>query len=441
MHDVRTANWPQLLWSAKAARTEDPPISALMSMAMDDPAIINFAAGFVDPLTLPVDECLEIARRVLSDRQRGRMALQYDTTIGLKALREEALRHIESLEGMPASSMAVGPEHMVITNGSQQALYLIAEVLIDPGDIVIAANPSYFVYTGTLRSFGARVIAVPADNDGLDVDAAASALDRLDAQGLLNRVKFIYVNSYFDNPTGCTLSAERRRRLLEIVSRYARRQRILIVEDAAYRELRYDGDDLPSIKSMDRHNLLTVLTQTFSKPFAPGLKLGYTLMPADLAGAVLRQKGNHDFGTSALCQHMALEALRDGSYARHVHMLRREYRRKRDAMLAALKRHMPAGCRWTRPAGGLYVWLELPQTVNTSRAGGVFDSAVRRGVLYVPGECCFQPDESGHIPRHHMRLNFGQVDIDSIDEGVRRLSGVVGEALAACPQRAGSATS
>lgn len=411
-------------------------------MALDDPGLINFAAGFVDPLSLPVEECLEIARRLLSDAARGRAALQYDTTIGLKALREEVLRHIERLEGRSASDMGLGPQHVVITNGSQQALYLIAEVLIDPGDIVLAANPSYFVYTGTLRSFGARVVAVPADQNGMDADAAASALAQLEAGGLLHRVKFIYVNSYFDNPTGCTLSLDRRRRLVEVAARYADRQRIVILEDAAYRELRYEGDDLPSMKSMDAGNRLTVLTQTFSKPFAPGLKVGYTLMPAELAGAVLSQKGNHDFGTSSLCQHMALESLRDGSYARHVEALRAEYRRKRDLMLAALERHMPPGCTWTRPAGGLYVWLTLPPQADTSGEGPIFRAAVRNGVLYVPGDCCFQPDEHGRIPRRYMRINFAQVEAGSIDEGVRRLAGAVSEYLEGYrhPQRAGSLT-
>jgi 2-aminoadipate transaminase len=427
-----SSNSPPVVLSAKGKRTQEAPISALIAAAVGNPDLISLAAGLVDPLTLPVEECLAITQRILSDRARAQHVLQYDTTLGLKPLRHEVLAHLQRLEGRPAEGLGLTADDLIITTGSQQALYLIADVLLDPGDIVIAGNPSYFVFTGTLQSLGAQVISVPMDADGMDVDAIERMLHELHARRQLDRVKFIYCVSFFDNPTGLSLSLERRKRLIEIVRRFSRTHRILILEDAAYRELRYDGEALPSIKCFDPANEFVALTQTFSKPFAPGIKLGYTVMPKGLLNPVLHQKGNHDFGSANICQHIALETLRDGSYARHLDVLKAEYRRKRDAMLAALQRYMPpsAEIRWTHPHGGLYVWLTLPASINTAREGFMFQQCLDRGVLYVPGEYCFTPDAAGNVPRNHMRLSFGQVAFNQIEPGIQRLAEVVRHHLA-----------
>jgi 2-aminoadipate transaminase len=414
--------------SAKALRTQEQPISFLIGEAVRNPHLINLAAGLVDPLTLPVTECDAIARRIFSDTTRGRCALQYDTTLGMSELRQELSKHLQEMEGIPAGAMGIDARSLVVTTGSQQALYLVGDALVDPGDIVIAANPSYFVFTGTLSSLGAKVLTVPMDDGGMDVDAVERLLARLQQDGRLSRVKLVYCTSYYQNPTGLTLSAERRPRLAEIVRRFsaAAGHRILILEDAAYRELRYDGPAHRSIKSYDPENRYTIISHTFSKPFAPGLKLGYTAMPDDLLHAVVQQKGNHDFGSANLTQHIALEALRDGSYRRHVVELQHAYRAKRDAMLAALQSHMPAGVHWTTPHGGLYFWLTLPDGIDTSRGSPFFRECVERGVLYVPGDYCFQPDEqTGRLPRHCLRLSFGQVAPDQIIPGVERLADAV----------------
>lgn len=413
--------------SSKARRTHEQPISFLMAMALHDPHLINLAAGFVDPFTLPVQECHTISERLFSDDARGRSALQYDTTLGLRDLRARVLEHLESLEGKPAAAMGLTPDRILVTTGSQQSLYLAGDSLIDPGDIVIAANPTYFVYTGTLTSLGAQVLSVPMDEDGMDVEAVGRLLGQLERQGRLGRVKFIYCTSYFDNPTGLTLSAQRRPRLLEIARSFSRSHRILILEDAAYRELRYDGEAMPSIKSYDPENRYTVLTQTFSKPFAPGLKLGYTAMPEDLLHAMVQQKGNHDFGSANLAQHIALEAMQDGLYFKHVEVLRQRYRGKRDAMLATLQKYLgdDSAISWTRPHGGLYVWLTLPPPIDTSRGSDMFTACVKAGVLYVPGDYCYQPDENGKVPRNHLRLSFGQVASELIEPGIERIAGVI----------------
>jgi 2-aminoadipate transaminase len=417
-----------LAWSGKAKRTKEQPISFLIAEAMRNPKLINLAAGLVDPYSLPVETVRRLASDILSDTDRGRRALQYDTTAGLAELRRLCHRHLAGLEGVSPEALPYSPEEIIVTTGSQQALYLIGDLLVDPGDIVIAANPSYFVYTGTLQSLGAHVMAVPMDENGMDVDAVAALLARLDSQGKLDRVKFVYCTSYFDNPTGLSLSPDRRGKLFDLIHRYSRKHRILILEDAAYRELRYDGVDVRSIKSHDTQNLFVATSHTFSKPFSPGLKLGYTAMPKDLAHAMLQQKGNHDFGSSSLAMHLAAAAMTDGSYGRQVELLKATYRAKRDRVLAALDKAFgpgsegsAMGVRWTRPAGGLYVWLTLPTGVDTSRTGPLFATALDIGVLYVPGDYCFQPDDAGHVPTNHLRLCFGQLHPDQIEPGIERL--------------------
>jgi 2-aminoadipate transaminase len=273
------------------------------------------------------------------------------------------------------------------------------------------------------------------DDEGMNVDAVDALLARLEREGRIGDVKLIYCTSYFQNPTGLTLSGARRRQLLDVAKKYSKRHRIMILEDAAYRELRYDGPTLPSIKSYDTANEFVVISHTFSKPFAPGLKLGYSAMPHDLLHAVAQQKGNHDFGSANLTQHIAMESLKDHSYIEHGRTLRDAYKRKRDAMVRALDANLPehAGIHRTDPHGGLYVWLTLPASINTSRTGPLFKKAVERGVLYVPGDYCFQPDESGFIPTNHLRLSFGQVAFEQIEPGIRVLCDVIAESLPSKP--------
>lgn len=423
---------PAVAFSVKARRTAEPPISTLIAMALANPNLINFAAGLVDPLTLPTDETADLATAILRDDPRARAALQYDTTLGLKPLRQKLFEHLTSLEGKTAAAMGFGANDILVTTGSQQSLYLIAESLIDEGDIVLAENPSYFVYTGALASFGARVMAVPMDESGMRVDLLEQLLQRLETTGEIARVKFIYVTSYYQNPTGLSLATPRRAKLLELAKRFSKSHRILVLEDAAYRELRYDGPVLPSIKGMEGANEYCIYAGTFSKPFSPGIKTGYAVMPPDVLEAALRQKGNHDFGSAALCQYVALEAMVSGVYKRHVDRLCASYRAKRNATLAALERHMAgiAGVSWVRPDGGLYVWMTLPDSVDTSRTG-MFKDAADAGVLYVPGDYCMTPDLiTGKVATHSLRLCFGSVPPEQIEPGIARLAGVIRKRLA-----------
>jgi 2-aminoadipate transaminase len=419
-----------------ARRAVDQPISELMRQGLENPRLISLAAGLVDDATLPTEATLALARQVLGDADRGRAALQYGTTAGLAPLRQLIVEHCAALDGRHVDALNIDAGHVVVATGSQQLLQIITELLVEPGDIVVTAWPSYFVYTSLLTSAGAVVRGVDMDAQGMVPEALEHLLDRLAADDELARVKIVYVTSYHQNPTGLTLSQERRPQLLEIVRRYSEHPRgggrILLLEDAAYRELTYSGEPPRSIWSYDLPRRHVALLQTFSKPFAPGLKTGYGLLPPDLVGPVLRVKGNHDFGSANFCQHLLREAMRGGVYAEHVRQLRASYAVKRDAMLAALDAELDdvPDVHWTRPDGGLYVWLTLPSRVDAGGDGPLFAEALRRGVLYVPGAFCYGPDPSRRVPRHTLRLSFGVPDVERIRAGVHRLAAALRQVLA-----------
>jgi 2-aminoadipate transaminase len=422
-----------LAFSAKTIRTPESPISYFMEQAIGNPSLISLAAGLVDTASLPVTQVAAAVEQLLADPRSARAALQYGTTQGCQALREKIVNHVAALDRVKPALTA---KDVVITTGSQQLLYLLAEVLLDAGDIVITEAPSYFVYHSVLASGDIRVLTVPMDDEGMRVDELARLLERLERRGELPRVKLIYVVDYFQNPSGRTLSAARRRELVDLVGRYQRRQRLLILEDAAYRELRFEGDDLPSIKSLDPGNQFVVYAGTFSKPCAPGLKTGYALMPSELVEPMLRLKGNHDFGSNNFAQFIIDGLLESGDYQRHVEELKVIYRRKRDAMLAALGREFGdlPGTTWTQPRGGLFVWLTLPEEVNAGPSGPLAALAIRAGVLYVPGEFG-HVSESGPKPVNEMRLSYGDATIEQIDEGIRRLRKAVDAAMSEPAER------
>jgi 2-aminoadipate transaminase len=411
-----------LALSAQALRTTDAPISTLIRLALETPGLISLAAGLVDESSLPREEVARAAADVLARPDAARAALQYGTTQGHPPLREKVLAAACAADGVRPAELGLSPDDVVVTTGSQQLLYLLGEVLLDPGDVVVTEAPSYFVYHGVLAGKGVRVLGVPTDADGLDTDALEALLRRLERTGDIDRLKLIYTVDYFQNPTGLTLSLPRRRRLVELARRYGRDHRILILEDAAYRELRYDGPDLPSIKSFDETNEYVVSAFTFSKPCAPGLKTGYGLLPRDLVGPVLRLKGGHDFGSNNFAQHVLDRLLETGAYGRHVAELVGVYRAKRDALLEALEREFGdwPGVSWTRPAGGLYVWLTFPPEVDTGPTSRLMRAALAEGVLYVPGQFGHL-NEGGRVPTCEARLSFGVAGPESLAEGVRRL--------------------
>jgi 2-aminoadipate transaminase len=423
---------PPVVLSGRARGTATQPISYFMQQAVENPGLITLAAGLVDPESLPAGEAARALGEVLGGPESARAALQYGTTQGYAPLREKLLARAAGLDGLTPAELALTPDEVVVTTGSQQLLYLVTELLCDPGDLVITEAPSYFVYLGLLETLGVRALTVPVDEQGMDTDALAGLLARLERSGELARLRLIYTCDYFQNPSGLTLSLSRRRHLLGLARRYGRGRRLFVLEDAAYRELRYEGADLPSVKSLDAGNEYVILAMSFSKSLAPGLKTGFGLLPRELVGPVVGLKGSHDFGSTNLAQHLIDRLLATGAYDRHVAGLCRVYREKRDALLEALGREFgrrPGVC-WTRPGGGLYVWLTFPPGVDAGPDSPLMRAALREGVLYVPGQFCCPRGEAG-APAHarEARLSFGPVPVGQMAEAIRRLARAAGPLL------------
>lgn len=410
--------------SEQALRTTDQPISYFMKMALENPGVISLAAGLVDELSLPAAEVKQTLDELFAAPETARAALQYGTTQGYLPLRQRLMDRFAAEEGLPAESLGLTADDVLITNGSQQLLYILSEAILDPGDIVLTEAPSYFVYHSVLQSLGAEVIGIPMDDHGMRTDLLETLLLRLEAAGKLDRVKLIYTVDYFQNPSGLSLSGERRRHLLELARRFSKRRRILVLEDAAYRELRLDGSDVRSIKCLDTTNEYVLYAGTFSKPCSPGIRVGFGFLPRDLMPSALRLKGNHDFGSANFSQHVVDRMLANGAYDKHLVDLRSAYRAKRDAMLDALAtafREWPA-VQWVKPAGGMYVWLRFPPEVDTGPSGALLAEAMREGVLYVPGQFCHVTDSAGRLSTHEIRLCYGVATVEEIREGVRRLA-------------------
>jgi len=416
---------PEDILSAKARRTTEPPIAWLMRMPIDDPQIISLAAGFVDQESLPAEEVAECVHEILAV-EKNRSALQYGTSQGFFPLRQEVSRILKR----QGAGKSVSPDEILLTAGSQQVLHLVTDILINEGDIVLVEDPTYFVYMGTLQAAGARVIGVPVDDEGILPEALEDKIRFVERSAGLENLKLVYLMTYFQNPTGACTAWHRKERLLEILRSHCDLGRTtFIIEDAAYKELRFEGGEIPYLKALDRENSSVVLTGSFSKSFSPGLRVGFGYLPRPLLEHVLRQKGNEDFGSSNFCQHIAHQAIITGRYAKHVEMLKAKYRAKRDLMLECLARYFPHEVEVIKPLGGLYLWASLPRGLNTGARGQLFREAMQRKVLYVPGELCYCEEPGIEKPTNNLRISFGMVTEDNIVEGMARLGEAVSQVL------------
>ena len=401
----------------------EPIANRLMARTLAQPELVSLAAGFVDNATLPVEPTQKAVDAIWSNPSRARAALQYGTTIGLPALREAVLDRMLKADGRSAAELNTSVEQVVITAGSNQILYLASDALLDPQDIVLCGTPSYYVYLGILENLGARAIGVEMDEHGLIPEALDEMLTHLSRQGELGRVKLVYVTSYYDNPSGVTVPAERRAALVEIVKRWSQHHKLYLIEDAAYREMRYYGDDTPSLRSFDTQGDTVLHAGTFSKSFSPGVRVGWAMLPPALRTPILAQKGHIDFGSPNFNQQLMATVVELGLLDEHLATLRDSYRAKIDAMLEAADELLApiSGMQWVRPTGGLYVWLQLPETIDTSLDGPLFERAVDEGVLYVPGEYFFPPEPQGRA-KNMLRLSFGIQSSEGIRRGVEALA-------------------
>ncbi len=395
-------------FSKRAAGAKRSAIRELLKLT-EKPEIISFAGGLPDPETFPREELAQIAADELRNHYEN--VLQYGASEGSLTLRKAFASWIKG------HGLNVGIDEMLVTTASQQGLDLIGKAFIDEGDVVFCGLPTYLGAIQAFRLFQADLVGVPLEEDGMNLDLLEEKIGQARAAG--KRIKGLYVIPDFQNPSGITMSLAKRKRLLEI----AHREDFLIFEDDPYGQLRFAGERLPSLKSMDTDGRV-ILLFTLSKILSAGLRLAILIADEKLMDVFVRMKQESDLCTSKLTQHLAARFFLDFDMDAHLDLLRRRYRAKRDAMLAALDRYMPAeeGISWTRPEGGLFLWVRLPEWIDTEE---MFPRALERKVAYVIGSA-FYVDGSG---RNEMRLCYSVVDEEKIYEGIKRLAAVVREEL------------
>ena len=415
-------------FSALGVRSEEPPISWLMNEALSHPQIISLAAGFTDSPSLPVRETREIMEEILGEDRSARSALQYGNTIGDAGLRKSTAERMLELDSRGCGELAepdlYDPDRVLMTHGSQQLLYMLTEMLFDPGDIVLVEDPTYFVYLGMAKSHGVRCRGIRMTPDGLDVDHLEEVLASLKKAGDLPRVKLLYLVSYFQNPSGVTTSLLRKAAALKTLGRFEKDagHPLYLLEDAAYRELKFAGDDVPSCLTLPGASRRVIYTSTYSKPFATGIRVGFGWLPDHLMRVVTRIKGNHDFGTAHVLQQILAVAIRSGRFARHLKSLKDRYREKAAVMGGALREHCSELLEWGEPEGGLYYWARLTDSILSGRNSPLFKAALREEMLYVPGALCYADDPMRIKPDNEMRLSFGNATELEIEKGIVRLA-------------------
>jgi len=378
----------------------------LMSLT-DRPEVISLAGGLPDTSTFPAEQYAKLMSHVAAKYTAA--ALQYGPTEGLPGVKD-AICQVMAAEGTH-----VDPQDVLVTTGGQQVIDLVCKTLLDPGDVVIAEAPTYPGAVPTFCAYEADVVQVTMDRDGMKIDELEQVLEQLDREG--RRPKFIYTIPNFHNPGGVTMSLERRRRLVQIASE----RELLILEDNPYGLLRYEGDPLPTLYSID--NEFVMYASTFSKILSPGMRLGWCVAPPPVLNKLILGKGSTDLCVSSISQYFVMEYFQEGPWLDYVRRLIEIYRRRRDVMLDALAEHFPREATWTHPQGGLFVWATLPDYIDTT---DLLARALRENVAFVPGRAAYVDGRGGSS----MRLNFSSVPEEEIREGVRRIGEVVREQVA-----------
>jgi 2-aminoadipate transaminase len=392
-----------------AARTQVMKSSAMRDlMALTEREdVISLAGGLPDTSTFPPDSYASLMGTVAA--QSCARALQYGPTEGLTAVK----RCIADV--MNAEEMAADPDEVLVTTGGQQVIDLVCKTLLDPGDVVVTEAPTYPGAVPTFCAYQADVVQVTMDRDGMRTDELRTTLDELERTG--RRPKFIYTVPNFHNPAGVTLSLERRHELV----RLAGERELLVLEDNPYGLLRYEGERLPTLRSLDDE--FVIYASTFSKILSPGVRLGWTVAPAPVLAKMNIGKQASDLCSSSISQYFVSAYFESGPWEDYVRSLIEIYRRRRDVMLDALAEHFPREAEWTHPQGGLFIWATLPSYIDTT---DLLARALEEHVAFVPGRAAYMDGRGGSA----MRLNFSGVGEDDIREGIRRIGEVVREQVA-----------
>ncbi len=366
----------------------------------EKPEIISFAGGLPAPELFPIEEMKVISKKVLDEDGKG--ALQYSTTEGFNKLRDQIADRMNS-----KSKTNVTMENILITNGSQQGLDFAGKVFLDEGDIVLCESPSYLGAINAFKSYNPRFIEVPTDKYGMIIDELENIIATND------NIKMINVIPDFQNPTGRTRSKDRRRENMDEINKY----QIPVIEDNPYGELRFEGESLPSLKSMDKKGLVVYLG-SFSKIFCPGYRIGWTCASKEILSKFILVKQGADLQASSISQREISKFIEIYDLDKHVNKIKEIYQKRRDLMLQTMIEEFPEGLEYTHPEGGLFTWVELPENLN---AKTIMEDCLKENVAYVPGGSFFP--NGGHV--NCFRLNFSYMPEVRLVEGIRRLGKVL----------------
>jgi len=371
--------------------------------------VLSLAGGLPGPEVFPKEELAAIASRVIEEL--GDSALQYSPTLGVMPFREAVVDFVKG-KGVKVNDN----DRVAVTTGSQEAIYLLAMTLVNPGDGIVVESPTYLAALNVFRYHGAEFIPVPIDENGMRTDLLEDSIKKAKQRGI--NVKMIYTVATCHNPTGVIMSDYRRKELLEVASKYD----LLVIEDDPYSFFVFDDTNFTHLKTMDSEGRVIYLG-TFSKILAPGLRLGYMIADRQLTRAVELAKQMVDLHSSTLSQYIALYAIREGVVDKTIEKARKAYKEKRDVMVDALEEYMPEGSHWFKPKGGLFAFIYLPEGVDTA---DMLPTAIDRGVAYVPGRNFFS-DGSG---ANAMRINFSYLSPDKLRTGIKIIADTAKDYLA-----------
>ncbi len=398
------------LYSKTATSIKASAIRELLKV-IARPEIISFAGGLPDPDLFPSDEVAQIMHDVVKTSPKE--SLQYGTTEGQKCLKDELIKLLKETEDIDAKA-----ENLLVVSASQQALDMTARVFLNRGDAIITASPTYLGALQAFEASGADVFGADSDDYGVTVAGIEKRLQQLQAEGRV--CKFIYLVPDFQNPTGTTIPQERRVEILKLAEKYG----TLIVEDSPYRQVRFEGEAPKTFYRLDegRGNVITLFT--FSKVFVPGFRLGFVLAPAEVIHKFVILKQAMDLCTAPVLQLATAAYLKGGHLLRHVEEVVNVYRKKRDFMLQMLAKYMPQCVKWTRPEGGLFLWVTLPEHIDTQ---DMLKTALEQHVAYVAGVDFYPPRDAR---RNDFRMNFSYSSFEQIEEGIKRLAKTIEKYLA-----------
>lgn len=391
-------------FSSRVAGMRSSEIRELLKL-LDRPEMISFAGGLPNPDAFPIEKMKRVVNHVME--VHAREALQYGTTEGHAKLREVICGGMNDHFGVSGLDM----QNIMITNGSQQALNLLSQLFLDPGDIVLTSDPTYLGAILTFRSYQAEIESVPMDDQGIRIDMLEERLAQLAKKNKLP--KFVYLIPSFQNPTGVTIPEKNRRAIYRLSAHYD----ILLIEDDPYGLLRFEGEPVPLIKSMDVTQHVVYLG-TFSKILAPGYRVAWMIAPGQIISRATIAKQAQDLCTNTFGQYCVFEAIYHDVLFPHIAEIIRLYKGKRDRMLAAMDQYFPEDISYTRPQGGMFLWVTLPEDYNSL---DLLKKAVDKNVAYVIGAPFF-PNGGGH---NTFRLNYSYASDDHIEEGIRRLSDAI----------------